>query len=207
MIEHGAAGQVIWITGFSGSGKTTLAKELLKHLGTAILLDGDELREALASVQGGFDCESRLRIAHVYARLARLLARQGHTVVVATISLFHELHDWNRENQPGYLEVWLDVPEEERRRRDPKGLYAAASCVQTPQMADLDVYQTPRSPHLTLRLVDQADIDGCVRRVLALARGGRLDKTGSGYDVKGKTDNSRVNERGSSTHLDPDVPS
>jgi adenylylsulfate kinase-like enzyme len=45
-----------------------------------------------------------------YARLCRVLAEQGVTVVIATISLFKEVHAWNRENLPGYFEVYLKVP-------------------------------------------------------------------------------------------------
>ena len=116
-------GRVIWITGLSGAGKTTLARALQEKLPHSILLDGDEMREALIDLAGGFDRESRRRLAFTYARWANLLAKQGSTVIVATISLYHDLHAWNREHLPGYLEVFLDVPEEIRRKRDPKGLY------------------------------------------------------------------------------------
>jgi adenylylsulfate kinase len=123
--EH-TDGRVLWITGLSGAGKTTLAKALLPHMGPrVVLLDGDELRTALNLADSGFDKESRKGLAFTYARLARMIALQRFTVVVATISLFHELHAWNRAHLPGYYEVWLDVPEEECRRRDPKRLYAA----------------------------------------------------------------------------------
>ena len=44
------------------------------------------------------------------ARLCRLLAGQGFDVVCATISLFHEVQRWNRENIPNYREIYLRVP-------------------------------------------------------------------------------------------------
>lgn len=138
-------GRVIWITGLSGSGKTTVAKALQARLPGSLLLDGDELREVLGSSQHGFDRKSRLKLAKIYAGLAELLANQGHIVIVATISLFHELHESNRASLPGYLEIFLDVPEEERRRRDPKGLYAAG----TRQMAACCA-EFPQNPHLRL---------------------------------------------------------
>ena len=65
-------GRVIWITGLSGSGKTTLAKALQKELPGSILLDGDELREALGSANHGFDVESRKKLAKTFSRSARL---------------------------------------------------------------------------------------------------------------------------------------
>ena len=147
MREGVLSGRVIWITGLSGAGKTTLAKALQQKLPGALLLDGDELREALGADGRSFDVQSRKRLAQTYARLAGLLARQGATVIVATISLFHDLHAWNREHLPGYVEVFLDVPEAVRRQRDPKGLYAA----RVPNMAGTGVQvELPLAPHLRL---------------------------------------------------------
>ena len=60
------------------------------------------------------------------ARLCRMLASQGGDVVCPTISMFHEVQRWNRENIPGYREIYLRVPMEELQRRDAKGIYAAA---------------------------------------------------------------------------------
>ena len=157
-------GRVFWITGLSGSGKTTLAKALQKALPGSLLLDGDELREALGASGQGFDAESRRRLALSYARLAGLLARQGATVIVATISLFHELHAWNRANLPGYVEIFLDVPEEVRRQRDPKGLYAA----NVRHMAGNEVRaEVPLAPHL--RLTGNEDLEAALALVMELA--------------------------------------
>ena len=103
-------GRVFWITGLSGAGKSTLARALQARLPQSILLDGDELRAVLGATASGFDRQSRLELARTYARLCGLLAGQGHTVIMATISLFHEIHAWNRENLPGYREIFLDVP-------------------------------------------------------------------------------------------------
>ena len=52
-----------------------------------------------------------------------------------------------REKSAHYLEVFLDVPEEECRRRDPKGLYAA----NVPNMAGKQTKaEFPEQPHLRL---------------------------------------------------------
>ena len=157
-------GRVFWITGLSGAGKTTLARALQRALPGSLLLDGDELREALGAEARGFDAESRRQLAQSYARLAGLLARQGATVIVATISLFHELHAWNRANLPGYVEIFLDVPEELRRRRDPKGLYAA----NVRHMAGGEVKaELPLAPHL--RLTGEESLEAALALVLELA--------------------------------------
>jgi len=122
--------QVIWVTGLSGSGKTTLATELVKKLRSqkqsVIQLDGDELREVFGvknnNVQN-YDRENRLALAMQYALLCRMLSSQGMTVVISTISLFKEIHIWNRKHLYDYFEVFLEVPIEELRRRDSKNIY------------------------------------------------------------------------------------
>jgi adenylylsulfate kinase len=114
-----------------------------------VLLDGDELRAALG-VQGGYDLDSRRDRAFVYARLCRLLAGQGHPVICAAIALFDGVHRWNREHQARYLEVFLDVPLTELRRRDPKGIYREAGRT-ADVMGDGLPAEFPRRPDLVIR--------------------------------------------------------
>lgn len=138
--------QVIWITGLSGAGKSTLAGELVDRLRSdgqsVVLLDGDELREvfgATAANSQNHGREGRLALAMQYAHLCRMIAAQGHTVVIATISLFHEVHEWNRAHQPGYFEVYLKVPVHELSRRDPKGIYRRYHAGELHNVAGLDL--------------------------------------------------------------------
>jgi len=140
------SGWIIWITGLSGAGKSTLAREVVNRLrvrGSAVvMLDGDELREvfgaAAANVQN-HGREGRLALAFQYAHLCRVIAGQGFTVVIATISLLSEIHAWNRANLPGYFEVYLKVPVEELRRRDPKGIYRRFDAGKISDVAGLDL--------------------------------------------------------------------
>jgi adenylylsulfate kinase len=146
------SGRVIWITGLSGAGKTTLAKALLPLLpAPRLLLDGDELREALALLAGGYAREDRLKLALTYARLARLAALQGQTVVCATISLFHEVHAWNRANLPGYFEVYVDASDEICRSRDYKLVYTAKNNDLTPVVGEKIQPEFPLQPDIVLR--------------------------------------------------------
>lgn len=138
--------RVIWITGLSGAGKSTLAHEVVSHLRaqgiTVVMLDGDELREILGVVAVNEDNhgrDKRLALAMQYAKLCLVLASQGLTVVIATISLFHEVHAWNRANLPSYFEVYLKVPFEELRRRDPKGIYRRFDAGELTNVAGLDL--------------------------------------------------------------------
>lgn len=161
------AGRVLWITGLSGAGKSTLARALCARLPRSILLDGDDLRTVLGATTSAFDRAGRLGLAKTYARLCALLAGQGHTVIIATISLFHEIHAWNREHLPGYLEIFLDVPDEVRRMRDPKGLYAAERAGSVRQMAGAETpVDFPKAPDLVLP-TGEWPLEDCVEAVLA----------------------------------------
>lgn len=120
-------GRVYWITGLSGAGKTTIGRlwtqELRRAGETAVLLDGDELRQVFGD-DLGFTPEDRRKSAMRNARLCALLGRQGLNVVCCTISMFDSVRSWNRENIPGYFEVYVRVSLDTLRRRDQKGLYS-----------------------------------------------------------------------------------
>ncbi len=144
---HGVSqSMVVWITGLSGAGKSTLAIEVAGQLRAkgehVALLDGDDLRSVFGAVAANaqnYGLEGRLALAMQYAHLCRVIASQGFTVVIATISLFREVHAWNRENFPGYFEVYLKVPIEELRRRDPKGIYRRFDAGELTNVAGLDL--------------------------------------------------------------------
>ena len=125
--ETHSGGRLFWITGLSGAGKTTVAMQLherLIELGReTILLDGDEVR-ALFGSDLGHEPADRQTSAWRNARMCAALAEAGFDVVCATISMFAAVRGWLRERVPGYCEVYLRVPLEERAERDPKGLYA-----------------------------------------------------------------------------------
>ena len=161
---------VIWITGLSAAGKTTLAKLLTKKLRSqgraVVMLDGDELREALSSTKDHSQA-ARLSLAYKYAGLARLIASQGVMVVVSTVALIREIHQWNRENQPGYFEVYLKVGIDELRRRDPKGIYRQYDAGEIQNVAGLDMpIDEPQKPDLVIEYVPGLAPDAELGRLL-----------------------------------------
>jgi glutamine kinase len=175
-------GRVYWITGLSGAGKTAVGRELWTRLHGAgrpvIFLDGDALRAAIAE-DLGHTAANRRRSAMRNARLCQLLAAQGADVVCATISLFHEVHAWNRENIPGYREIYLQVPMEELRRRDTKGIYTRADHGEAHDVVGLDVAaEFPEEPDLVLDNYGALDVATAVDRIMATCAG-RVKRNGA----------------------------
>lgn len=180
-------GQTIWITGLSGAGKSTLARAVVRHFRTrgiaAVLLDGDELRDVFGAAQitpANHDREGRLALALRYAHLCHMLSMQGLTVVIATISLFHEVHRWNRKNLPNYFEVFLDVPFDELQRRDPKGIYRRFASGELTHVAGLDVaVDIPETADWVVRYDQSLDPDTLASNLL-----NRLTITASGENSR-----------------------
>ena len=151
-------GGVVWITGLSAAGKTTLGEELSNEIRKlnlpVIFLDGDVLRSILGEITT-HSREDRLRLAFIYARLCENLSSQKIFVVIATVALFAEIHKWNRNNLENYLEIYLDVPLHELRRRDPKGIYQRFDKGEATNVAGLDLeVDFPNSPHLHFKFED-----------------------------------------------------
>lgn len=163
-------GQVYWVTGLSGSGKTTLAQalfiELQKRRVPVILLDGDEVREALGNVFG-YSPEERRKAAYAYARLSALIAGQGVNVVIATISMFHEVRQWNTTHIRNYIEIYLRSDRVLLEKRDSKGLYSYARDKDAFFMVGhLQEFEEPLSPNFKFTASDVLDIQKTVQNIL-----------------------------------------
>lgn len=153
----------IWITGLSASGKTTLAnivaRKLREEKYPVVLLDGDQLREVLGA-SSLHSQENRKTLAHQYSKLVKAITQQGVIVVIATVALFKEVHQWNRANIPGYFEVFLDVPLKTLKERDPKGLYKKYDLGEISNLAGLDLHvDYPSQPNLCIKFNRQNDAD------------------------------------------------
>jgi adenylylsulfate kinase len=142
--------RLVWITGLPSSGKSTLARRLCEELRAAgvacCLLDSDDVRAALAAVLG-YDRGSRDKFYETLADLGHLLAEQGLVVVVAATAHRRAYRDRARQNVARFIEVWVDVPLEECRQRDEKGIYAAFAAGRAQDVPGEDTpYEAPSAP-------------------------------------------------------------
>lgn len=149
------SGVVVWLTGLPSSGKSTLARRvqgrLLAGSVACCVLDGDEVRASLVPAPG-YDPGSRDAFYATLARLAALLARQGLVVIVPATAHRRAYRDDARALAPRFVEVLVDVPEIECARRDAKGLYAAATRGEAPDLPGSGaVYEPPLHPDIVAR--------------------------------------------------------
>jgi bifunctional enzyme CysN/CysC len=169
------AGRVIWLTGMSGAGKSTIASALKGAMdpGSVCVLDGDELRAGLCSDLGFSEADKREQTRRA-AEVARIISMAGMTVIVALISPYAESRDTARRICSGvpWFEVYVRCSEDERRRRDPKGLYARLDAGQIAGMSGIDApYEEPLSASVVIDTGIES-VKKCVERIVDAFGGG-----------------------------------
>ena len=163
-------GILYWITGLSGAGKTTIGSrlfyELREHRDNVVLLDGDILKNIVNDVPG-YTLDDRKKRALKYAMICKMLTDQNITVICCTIAMFNEVREWNRKNNKGYVEVFLDVPMEVLQKRDQKGLYSAFKSGENKNVSGLDVsVEFPKTPDVYIKNDGSYSIKECVNKIL-----------------------------------------
>jgi cytidine diphosphoramidate kinase len=162
---------VFWITGLPGAGKTTIARQLYEILKVekrnVVLLDGDQLRKVFAD-ETNYDYSSRKNLAQKYSRLCKYLSDQGHTVIIATVSMFHDIRDWNRKNINSYAEVYIKVPIEILAERDQKNLYSMGMKGEVNNVLGIDVeIEEPMEPDVILNNDGAESLPDLVQKIIA----------------------------------------
>jgi adenylylsulfate kinase len=145
-------GRVIWFTGLPAAGKSTLAGRVAARLRKegvpCAVLDGDEVREALARAPGAGAAE-RDAFYEALARLAALLARQGLCVLVAATAPRRAHRERARALAPAFAEVLVATSAEACAARDPKGLWRRARSGELRELPGAGAeYEPPASPEL-----------------------------------------------------------
>lgn len=143
---------IFLLTGLSGAGKTTLAKGLCCSLPNCILLDGDEIRKGLCN-DLGFTSADREENIRRCGELAKLLANQGATVILAMIAPYQKARD-NLKQIVGSKNlhiIHIDCPLEICIERDPKHNYKKAREGLLKNYTGLgDQYEVPLKPDLVI---------------------------------------------------------
>lgn len=144
----------VWVTGLSGSGKTTLAREVARQLDgwglRAWPIDGDDVRDGL-SVDLDHSLAGRAENVRRVGEVALLAARAGIVPVVAMISPIRVDRERVRARHDRhhlrFVEVYMDVPVEVCRERDPHGIYRLADAGKLAGVPGVDQrYEPPEKP-------------------------------------------------------------
>ncbi|MBN2782737.1 MAG: adenylyl-sulfate kinase [Campylobacterales bacterium] len=164
--------KLIWITGLSGSGKTTIGKEVYKNLKekylNTVFLDGDSFREILGN-DLGHTPKDRLENAKRIHRMCKFLISQNINVVCATMSLFKEIHQLNREAMKNYYEILIECDMDELVRRNQKGLYSKALNGEDVNVTGVNAtYDKPKFCDLTIDNSKQNNLEEKVQKILDL---------------------------------------
>lgn len=161
-------GAVVWLTGLPGAGKSTLATRLATRLRDArrpvLVLDGDALRDAIVPAPG-YDAAARDGFYATLGNLAVMAARQGLIAVVAATAHRRAWRDAVRRAAPRFVEVHVATPLDECRRRDPKGLYAAAPATLP---GATETYEPPVAPEAVAPLGDDVAVIDAVLALLGV---------------------------------------
>ena len=151
----------LWFTGLSGAGKSTIANQVEKRLHAlghhTMILDGDNVRHGL-NRDLGFSEADRVENIRRIAEVSRLFVEAGLIVIVSFISPYRAERMLARDRVGGdeFLEIFVDTPIEECRRRDPKGLYGKADSGQIRNFTGVDApYEEPLDPEIRLRTLER----------------------------------------------------
>ena len=164
---------VVWVTGFPGAGKTSFSLALSKYLnahGTSpVLLDGDNLRDCLKDlIIVGHSKTERLKLASTYARFANLLSKQGHIVLVATVSMNELVRSWNKEHNVDYIEILINPEFKELKKRDQKSLYSSNGIRNEEDLVKIGIEPfLPEDPNFTFTVFDNSDVELVGQQIMA----------------------------------------
>lgn len=163
-------GTVFWVTGLPGVGKTTIGNQLFKKLKSEgyniIFLDGDEIREILGR-DYGYSYNDRKKLAMIYSRFCKMLSEQELNVICSTVSMFHECHNWNRNNIKNYKEIYIKAPDALLFKRQKDGLYKKAIDGKVKDVYGIDLkFEEPLNPDIIIENDEKKTIDQIVGEII-----------------------------------------
>ena len=142
-----------------------LLQKKLSETEPTILIDGDVIRDIL-KLSSLNDKKSRLKIAYIYSDLANLIQSQGVNVVCATISLFHEIHNYNREIFVQYNEIFLKKDLDMLFKEDKNKIYSRSLNNETKVVGVNIKAEYPKTPSLVINIDNKIDFNTLIDRIL-----------------------------------------
>lgn len=177
-------GATLWMTGCSGAGKTTIATaledRLVKEYGKHVYrLDGDNLRTGL-NRDLTFTEADRAESVRRTGEIATLFSDAGVITLVGLISPYIADRDAARKRHEDqgipFYEIFLDVPVDELKKRDPKGQYARVESGELKGFTCIDApYEEPLYPEITLKTHELAIEESADQLFRMLERDGILE--------------------------------
>ena len=160
--------------GLPSSGKTTLAGEVVRQSAGYILLDGDEVRQAV----GNYDMGQDARLVHLsYMAFCCLqLNRCGINVAAAFVTPLQRHRERIKEILGDVNFIWLKCGPAACAARDPKGLWKKAAVGELPQLTGAGgSWENPAAAALTIEtdVVSVGDALGLIKHRFSLLPNGK----------------------------------
>lgn len=154
LTQNRPRGFAIWFTGLPAAGKTTLARMVQQQLAAravfTLLLDSDEMRRILTP-KPTYSDEERAWFYGVLAKLAVWLTGNGVNVLIAATANRRSYRDAARHQIARFAEVYVHCSPATLRRRDAKGIYAAAQEDPANRVPGLgSLFELPLHPEVTV---------------------------------------------------------
>lgn len=168
--ENVKEGFTLWFTGLSGSGKSAVADRVANRLeveqGHLVeRLDGDIVRQHLTKDLGFTKDDRDINIERV-SFVAKLLSRNGVSVLASFISPYKARRNKTREMVTNFIEVFVNCPVSVCEERDVKGLYKKARAGEIVNFTGIsDPYEEPEDPEIKLNTHEET-IDESVQNVI-----------------------------------------
>jgi len=163
-------GFTLWFTGLSGSGKSAVADRVANRLeeehGHLVeRLDGDIVRQHLTK-DLGFTKDDRDTNIERVSFVAKLLSRNGVSVLASFISPYIARRDKTRKMVTNFIEVHVHCPVSVCEERDVKGLYKMARKGEIDNFTGIsDPYEEPENPEIKLN-THKETVDESVQNVM-----------------------------------------
>ena len=178
--RHGHKATTIWLTGLPKAGKTTIAYTLERQLFdmglNAHVLDGENLRLGLSDNLDFSELDRSENIRRA-AHLAKTCNGIGLITIVAVVTPKESDRELAKQlvGADRFIDVFVDTPLEECKKRDTKGLYKKAEDGELTNFTGVSAeYEKPQKPTLRIQTTEMSAEEAAETLVKELKKRGIL---------------------------------